>query len=38
MITYTLGPDLVAEKVHNWAQFEQLMTDPDAAERIIMNR
>ena len=38
MITYTLGPELVADQVHNWKQFEQMMTDPDAAERIIMNR
>jgi hypothetical protein len=38
MITYTLGPALVAEQVHNWKQFEQLMLDPDAAERITMNR
>jgi hypothetical protein len=38
MITYTLGPGLVAEQVHNWRQFEQMISDPDAAERIIMNR
>jgi len=37
VITYTLGPELVARRVHNWREFEQLMTDPDAAQRIIMN-
>jgi hypothetical protein len=31
MITYTLGRDLVAKLVSGWPQFEQLMTDPDAA-------
>jgi hypothetical protein len=34
VITYTLGRDLVARQVHNWHQYEQLMTDPDAAEVI----
>jgi hypothetical protein len=38
MVTYTLGPDLVAEHVHNWKEFAQAMTDPDAASRIIMKR
>ena len=38
MITYTIGPDLVAERVHDWREFQQMMTDPDAAQRIIMNR
>ena len=37
MITYTLGPELVTRRVHDWREFEQLMTDPDAAARIIMN-
>ena len=32
MITYTLGRDLAAKLVHGWPQFEQLMTDPNAAE------
>lgn len=31
MITYTLGRDLVAQQVHDWQRYEQLMTDPDAA-------
>jgi hypothetical protein len=37
MITYTLGPELIARQVHDWRQFEQLMTDPNAA-RLIMKR
>ena len=32
MITYTLGRDLAAKLIHGWPQFEQLMTDPNAAE------
>jgi hypothetical protein len=38
MITYTLGPELVAKQVRDWRQFEELMTDPEAANRLMMKR
>ena len=38
MITYTLGPELMSTQVRGWRDFEELMTDPDAAARIIMKR
>ena len=34
MITYTLGRDLAARKVHSWQRYAQLITDPDAADTI----
>jgi len=36
MITYTVGPELVARQVSDWPQFASLLTDPNAAQRIIM--
>lgn len=38
MVTYTIGSELVARQVHNWREYEQLLTDPNAAQRIIMKR
>ena len=38
MITYTLGPELVARQVRGWRDFEELMSDPEAAARIIIKR
>ncbi|MBZ5605818.1 MAG: hypothetical protein LAO79_26260 [Acidobacteriia bacterium] len=35
MLTYTVGRALAARHVVNWAQFDELVNDPDAASRIM---
>ena len=38
VITYTLGPELMVREAPGWRQFGELMTDPNAADRLMMNR
>ncbi len=38
MITYTLGAEYAARRARDWRQFAALMVDPDAADRLIINR